>query len=338
MHRPVADAIASVLNASSEVYSGATLTFYSLADALQDVYTDTDWVTPASTAGVLTANSAGRFPKAFFRDDLNYKATLKDSGGSTIATINPIYKSAGFLDSTDLTGYLQKSGGTMTGALNFAEGAGVASATTVDLDAATGNFIHITGTTTIAGLTLASGAMRWVVFDGIVTLTHSSSLVLPGSLNITTVAGDCALFVGEGSGVTRLLWYRCVDGTPLVEGADILIGIGNESTAITTGTSKITFRMPFAMTLTEVRASLTAAQATGSIVTIDINESGSTILSTKITIDNTELTSETADADSVISDTSLAENAVMTVDIDQCDGSTAAAGLKILLKGYRRNR
>ena len=41
---------------------------------------------------------------------------------------------------------------------------------------------------------------------------------------------------------------------------------------------KITFRMPYAMTLTSVRASLKTAQTSGSIFTVDINESGSSVL------------------------------------------------------------
>jgi hypothetical protein len=86
------------------------------------------------------------------------------------------------------------------------------------------------------------------------------------------------------------------------------------------------------MTLTAVRASLTTAQASGAIFTVDINESGSTILSTKLTIDNTETTSTTAATPAVISDTALADNAVITIDIDQI-GDGAAAGLKVYLIG-----
>ena len=63
--------------------------------------------------------------------------------------------------------------------------------------------------------------------------------------------------------------------------------------------------MPYAMTLTSVRASLSTAQTSGSIFTVDINESGSSVLSTKLTIDNTEKTSTTAAAGPVISDGNL---------------------------------
>lgn len=116
--------------------------------------------------------------------------------------------------------------------------------------------------------------------------------------------------------------------------AEIGIACSDETTALTTGTAKVTFRMPYAMTVTGVRASLVTAQASGSIFTVDINESGTTILSTKLTIDNTEKTSQTAATPPVISDSSLADDAEMTVDIDQI-GNGSAVGLKIWLIGTR---
>ena len=114
----------------------------------------------------------------------------------------------------------------------------------------------------------------------------------------------------------------------------IVVAASDETTALATGTSKITFRMPYAFTLTAVRASLTTAQTSGSIFTVDINDSGTTILSTKLTIDNTEKTSTTAATSAVISDTSLADDAEITIDIDQI-GDGTAKGLKITLIGTR---
>jgi len=113
---------------------------------------------------------------------------------------------------------------------------------------------------------------------------------------------------------------------------ELVVAASDESTALTTGTAKITFRMPRAVTLTAVRASLTTAQASGSLLTVNIKESGTTILSTKITINNTQKTSTTATTPPVISDTSLADDAEMTIDIDQI-GDGTAKGLKIMLIG-----
>ena len=114
----------------------------------------------------------------------------------------------------------------------------------------------------------------------------------------------------------------------------IVVAASDETTALATGTAKVTFRMPYAFTLTSVRASLTTAQASGSIFTVDINEGGTTILSTKLTIDNTEKTSTTAATAAVISDVNLADDAEITIDIDQI-GDGTAKGLKITLIGTR---
>jgi hypothetical protein len=111
-----------------------------------------------------------------------------------------------------------------------------------------------------------------------------------------------------------------------------IIAISDESTAITTGTAKVTFRMPYAFTLTDVRASLNTVSSSGT-PTFDINEGGVSILSTKLTIDANEKTSTTAATAVVISDTSLADDAEITIDIDTA--GTGAKGAKIVLIGYR---
>jgi hypothetical protein len=115
----------------------------------------------------------------------------------------------------------------------------------------------------------------------------------------------------------------------------LIISASDEATALTAGTSKTVFRMPYAYTLTAVRASLTTAGTGANLVTIDINEAGSTILSTKITLDASEKTSVTAATQAVISDTSLADDAEITIDIDQIDSGGVSAGLKVYLIGYK---
>ena len=115
---------------------------------------------------------------------------------------------------------------------------------------------------------------------------------------------------------------------------EIQAAASDETTALTTGTAKVTFRLPHAMRLTGVRASLTTAQTSGSIFTVDINENGTSVLSTKLTIDNNEKTSVTAATPAVISDTSLADDSEITIDIDQI-GNGTAKGLKITLIGVR---
>jgi hypothetical protein len=114
----------------------------------------------------------------------------------------------------------------------------------------------------------------------------------------------------------------------------IPIACSDETTALTTGTAKVTFRMPYAFTLTGVRASVTTAP-TDATLTVDINEGGVSILSTKLTIDATEKTSTTAATAAVISDSSLADDAEITIDIDQVGSTIAGAGLKVYLIGTK---
>lgn len=107
---------------------------------------------------------------------------------------------------------VNKAGDTLTGALNEAQGADIASAATVNLTAATGNYVNVTGTTAITGITLAQGAERTVKFAGALTLTNGASLILPSGANITTAAGDVAKFRGEASGVVRCVSYTKANG------------------------------------------------------------------------------------------------------------------------------
>ena len=93
--------------------------------------------------------------------------------------------------------------------------------------------------------------------------------------------------------------------------------------------------MPYAFTVSAVRASLTTVATGGTLVTVDINEGGTTILSTKITIDASESTSTTAATPPVISDTALADDAQMTIDIDAVGNTTAGKGLKVYIIGVK---
>ncbi len=77
-----------------------------------------------------------------------------------------------------------------------------------------------------------------------------------------------------------------------------------------------------------MRATLTTVSSSGT-PTFDINEGGTTILSTKLTVDASEKTSTTAAAAAVISDTSLADDAEVTIDVDTA--GTGAAGAKIAI-------
>lgn len=135
-----------------------------------------------------------------------------------------------------------------------------------------------------------------------------------------------------GTNNTRAASTAYADNAVAKQPEVLMVAVSDETTAITTGTAKVTFRMPFAMTLTSVRASLTVASSSG-IPAVDINEAGASILSTTLTIDASEKTSVTAATPAVISDPNLADDAEMTIDVDTA--GTGAKGLKVYLIGTR---
>ena len=125
------------------------------------------------------------------------------------------------------------------------------------------------------------------------------------------------------------------DGTLSSLPTEIQVAASDEVTALTSSaTAKVTFRMPYAMTLTGIRASLTTAQASGSILTVDVNQNGTSILSPKLTFDNGEKTTVTAATQPSILTPALTDDAEITVDVDQI-GASGATGLKITLIGTR---
>ena len=97
----------------------------------------------------------------------------------------------------------------------FQKGSDVASATSITVPDE--GYFDITGTTTTAGFsTVNAGIMKMVQFDGALQLTpNSGSFNLPTGANITTAAGDRALFRSEGSGNWRCMWFQRASGAAL---------------------------------------------------------------------------------------------------------------------------
>lgn len=91
----------------------------------------------------------------------------------------------------------------------------IASAGTTTLTTAA-NIWRITGTTTITAFGSSASAtypLYFVRFSGALTLTHNAtSLILPGSANITTADGDTATLLYLGSGNWKCLAYNKVSG------------------------------------------------------------------------------------------------------------------------------
>ena len=118
-----------------------------------------------------------------------------------------------------------------------------------------------------------------------------------------------------------------------------MMACSDETTALTAGTNKVKFRLPYAFTVTEVRASLSTAGTGAQLVTVDIHASGTSILADKITIDATATTSVGAttpfDFLASASSIALADDAEMTVDIDLIDTGGVSKGLKVSIIGHK---
>jgi len=171
----------------------------------------------------------------------------------------------------------------------------------------------------------------------LLTLTQAASESSWEIVQVTARSSDTLTIVRAQEGTSAASWLsgdkaelRITAGSlTKYEGAnDIALALSDEFTAITAGTGKITIRVLRAMTIAAVRASLTTASTSG-VVTVDINKNGSTILSTKLTIDQGEKTSLTADVPYALSSTALAVDDELSFDIDTPGAN--AVGLKVAL-------
>ncbi len=178
-----------------------------------------------------------------------------------------------------------------------------------------------------SGLVKITGGATSAVDDLHDTATTKGDLLVRGAsaLGRVAVGSNDQMLVADSAEASGVKWTD----TP---SESFVIACSDETTDIAVATGVVTFRMPYAFTVTEVRASATTAP-TGATITVDINESGSSILSTKLTIDATEKTSETAATAAVISDSALADDAEITIDIDQVGSTLAGAGLKVYIIG-----
>jgi len=110
------------------------------------------------------------------------------------------------------------------------------------------------------------------------------------------------------------------------------IAASDETTAITTGTGKVIFYMPAAITLTEVFLGL-SGQSTSGIVTVDVKKAGTTIFSTLPSIGANQDTSLAGSGSvaAVLSTTSFAKGDKTAIDFTAA--GTGAKGLKVIMVG-----
>ena len=115
---------------------------------------------------------------------------------------------------------------------------------------------------------------------------------------------------------------------------ELMFFASDQITSISTGDNKMILPLPFSMTLSAVRIDVITAP-TGSGITFDIEEAGSTIFSTLPTIDATETSTSTAATPAVISDSTLTVAGSLKVNFDAVGSTIAGKGVSVTLTGTR---
>jgi hypothetical protein len=117
------------------------------------------------------------------------------------------------------------------------QGADIPSAQTIDLGSATGDYVRVTGTTNIQSLGVApAGIVRTVEFTGVLRLIYnSSSMILPGGVDLVTAPYDTAIFRSRGNGAWICVSYQSASGAPPLQLTPDDVGLGNvENVALST--------------------------------------------------------------------------------------------------------
>ena len=167
-----------------------------------------------------------------------YAITVKNSGGTTIATI--IANGISVFVSDGVNGWYQ-IGGFSLDTLTL-QGADIASASTTNIATATGATVTITGSTTITAFgTANAGVLRILKFSGAPLLTYdATSLILPTAANVQTAVGDVFIFESLGSGNWKCVGYILASGRAITPPLGSSVQVVNTQTgAVATGITSI---------------------------------------------------------------------------------------------------
>lgn len=177
-----------------------------------------------------------------------------------------------------------------------------------------------------AGLALSDANISSLQADASSLNASVSSLgVRAGSIE-TSVA---SLSTRIGSVDTRI---GSVDTAAKIE--SVIVALSDETTDVSAGSAKATFRAPFAMTLTDVRAHATLPTS-GSKAQFDVNVAGTSVFSAALTMDAGELTSTTAESSFILASAAIADDDQIVIDVDSVGATAAGQGFKVTLIGTR---
>ena len=141
---------------------------------------------------------------------------------------------------------------------------------------------------------------------------------------------DQKLWTRSGSTIVQLTGDGASAGTPI----EIIMPASDETTALTTGDGKVTFRAPSGINVDEIRASLTTSDSTYDIVvSIDVNGS---LFSEGLTVDAGSKTSVgSASPYTLPSPPQISDDDEISINIDAAPAGNTATGLKVTIIGTR---
>jgi len=239
--------------------------------------------------------------------------------------------------------------------INFIEGSNV---TLTIADDAGNEEVDVTIAATAASAAPVGASYVTLAVDG----TLTSERVLTAGTGITLTDGGAGLAATLAMNVTGLTVAPATvsylnDHVPIHSAADgavrklalkdirpteaIVVACSDEATAgivLSTSVPRVTFRMPYAFTMTDIKASLNVAQASGAtLFTVDVKKNATTVFSTLLTFDNTETTTLTAVTAKVLtaSPTLFAADDIVTIFASNNTAANVAAGMKVTLIGSR---
>lgn len=279
------------------------------------------WSEGQTSASVNNSARNNMAAVAAYRDDIAGQLTSSGSGTAFTVTTNS--------SNTD-TQTLRRG---FRACLKF-HTTNTSSVPTLAIDGGTAKTITKKGGGVLIASDLSSGSFYDLVYNG-TSYEIVSAIGAVSNIQVSDFAADAIVLEAEGidssdndTSIPTSAAVKDYDKQPFI------VACSDELSDLSSGAAKVTLRLPFAITGTEVQASVNTAPTSGGIV-VDINKNSSTILSTKLTIDATEETSLTAASSAVISDTTWTSSDEFTIDIDQVGSSTPGKGLKVTMIGKR---
>jgi hypothetical protein len=163
----------------------------------------------------------------------------------------------------------------------------------------------------------------------------AGQLIISGGTGGPVTVNTATFIVGYAANVAGTVSNATTSSYAAAYNEWMTLAISDEASAITTGTTKLTIRMPYPATFYQLpRASLSTATLSGSTATlVDIKINGTSMLTNKLIIDATTTTSVGSASPASFATTTAPDDAQLTIDL--YTASLNARGLKVTLY-YRR--